>query len=50
VHPAAGPVASSADVVETCERNRLEVMEPNVEQLEMLQKRYRALQKNYSDL
>lgn len=41
---APGPVASSADVVETCERNRLEVMEPNAEQLRALQSWYKKIE------
>jgi len=42
------PVASSADVVETCERNRLEVMEPNAQQIRALQEWYGSLRLRYT--
>lgn len=42
---AAEPVADARDVVLTCERNRLEVTEPNAEQLKAVQAWYKDLRK-----
>lgn len=46
--PATEPVADARDVVLTCERNRLEVAEPNAEQIIELQQWYEQLRKRYN--
>lgn len=44
----AAPTADSADVVATCERNKLEVSDPNAQQLTDLQAWYTDLAKRYN--